>query len=98
MEANMKKLLIPLVAALIAASGPAFAWTHVTGTIKSMSGTSLTLSNGRTYTLQSNVDASKFAAGDKVTINTETSHGKRLVNDVTKKSKVSHIRFARLPA
>jgi Cu/Ag efflux protein CusF len=81
----MKKILVPFVAAMIA-STPALAWTHVTGTIKSLDPTthSLTLSNGRTYTLQDSVDASKFTTGDKVTINTEMSKGKRVVNEVTK--------------
>ena len=46
----------------------------------------MTLSNGRTYTLESAVDASKFDAGDKVTLNAEVSKGKRIANEVTKSS------------
>ena len=83
----MNKFLVPAVAALLVlGSGASQAWTHVKGSITKLdtSAHSLTLSNGKTYELQTGVDASTLAVGDKVTINTETKGGQHLVNKVTK--------------
>jgi hypothetical protein len=87
-EADMKKILVPLAVALLASSPALAAWTHVTETIKSINASThkLTLSNGRTYTLESGVDASGFTKGDKVTLNAEISKGKRVANQMTKSS------------
>ena len=85
----MKKLLVPMVAALlVAGTGASLAWTHVSGSITKLdsSAHSLTLNNGKTYELQSGVDASALAVGDKVTVNTEMKGHQRMVNKVTKAS------------
>ena len=85
----MKKILVPaMTALLVLSSGASFAWTHVKGSITSLdsSAHSLTLSNGKTYQLQSGVDAKGLAVSDKVTISTEMKGGQRLVNKVTKTS------------
>jgi hypothetical protein len=88
-EVIMRKLLVPAVAALLVlGSGASLAWTHVKGSITSLDANahSLTLSNGKTYELQPGVDVANLAVGDKVTVNTETKGGQRLVNKVTKTS------------
>ena len=85
----MRKLLAPAVAALLVlGSGAGMAWTHVKGSITSLNPAThrLTLSNGKTYELQSGVDVANLAVGDKVTVNTEMKGGQRLVNKVTKTS------------
>ncbi|HZQ41497.1 MAG TPA: DUF1344 domain-containing protein [Rhizomicrobium sp.] len=81
----MKKLIVPVFGlALIA--GPAWAWSEVTGSITSVDPGKhqIVLDNGKTYSLQADVKMSNLAAGDKVTLNSETKGKRNLVNRVTK--------------
>jgi Cu/Ag efflux protein CusF len=83
----MKKFLVPSIASLLMlGSSPVWAWSQVTGSINSIDPKAheITLDNGTTYKLQASVDVSTLAAGDKVTVNTETKNGQQIVNKVTK--------------
>jgi Cu/Ag efflux protein CusF len=84
----MKKFMVPMFLGALALSAPAWAWSHVSGSINSIDpkARQITLDNGTTYTLQSKVQLSSLAVGDKVTVNTETKGKKHLVNKVTKNS------------
>jgi hypothetical protein len=87
MEVRMKKLLIPIAAMLIAVgSSPGLAWSHVSGSITSIDPNAhqIVLDNGKTYALQTDVDLTNLAVGDKVTLNTETKGKQHIVNKVTK--------------
>jgi hypothetical protein len=82
----MRKILVPMVAALMTVSTvPTWAWSHVSGSITSIdpSAHQIVLDNGKTYTVQSGVDLSNLAVGNKVTVNTETKGKQHLVNKVT---------------
>jgi Cu/Ag efflux protein CusF len=83
----MKKLLVPMVAVLIAVgSSPSLGWSHVTGSITSIDPAAhkIALDNGKTYALQTDVSLSNLAVGDKVTLNSETKGKLQIVNKVTK--------------
>ena len=84
----MKKFMVPLFLGALAVSAPAWAWSHISGSITSIDPNAhqIGLDNGKTYTLQSKVDLTKLAVGDKVTVNTETKGKEHLVNKVTKTS------------
>ena len=82
----MKKFMVPLFLGALAVSAPAWAWSHVSGSINSIDpkARQITLDNGTTYTLERKVKLSTLAVGDKVMLNTEMKHKKHLVNKVTK--------------
>jgi Cu/Ag efflux protein CusF len=84
----MRKALVPLFAsAMVAISSPSWAWAQVTGSINSVDpeAREITLDNGTVYTLQRSVNLDNLSAGDKITVNTETTKaGKHLVNKVIK--------------
>lgn len=84
----MKKFMVPMFLGALAVSAPAWAWSHVSGSINSIDpkARQITLDNGTTYTLGSKVKLSSLAVGDKVTVNTETKGKQHLVNKVTKTS------------
>ena len=84
----MKKFMVPLFLGAMVASAPAWAWSHVSGSITSidLNARQIGLDNGTTYTLQPSVKLSSLAVGDKVTVNTETKGKQHLVNKVTKTS------------
>lgn len=82
----MKKFMVPLFLGALAISAPAWAWSHVSGSITSIDPNAhqIGLDNGKTYTLQSKVNLTNLAVGDKVTLNAETKGKEHLVNKVTK--------------
>jgi len=84
----MKKRMVPLFLAATVVSAPAWAWTHVSGSINSIDpkARQITLDNGTTYTLTSKVKLSKLTVGDKVMVNTEDKGSEHIVNKVTKSS------------
>lgn len=84
----MKKFMVPMFLGALAVSAPAWAWSHVSGSINSIDpkARQITLDNGTTYTLESKVKLSSLAVGDKVTVNTEMKGKRHLVNKVTKTS------------
>jgi hypothetical protein len=84
----MKKFMVPMFLGALAVSAPAWAWSHVSGSINSIDpkARQITLDNGTTYTLERKVQLSTLAVGDKVTVNTEMKGKKHLVNKVTKTS------------
>lgn len=88
-ESAMKKLAVPALAALMAMNvSLAFAWSDVSGVIKSidMQKHELVLDNGKTYMLENTVNPATFKAGDKVRISTQVENGKNMVNKVTRTS------------
>lgn len=84
----MKKFMVPVFLGALAVSAPAWAWSHVSGSITSINPSTrqIDLDNGRTYMVQANVDMTKLAVGEKVTVNTEMKGKFNLVNKVTKTS------------
>ncbi|HEX3484641.1 MAG TPA: DUF1344 domain-containing protein [Micropepsaceae bacterium] len=85
----MRKLAGPAIVALLAMNASfAWAWSDVTGTIKSVDTKNheLVLDNGKTYMVQKDVSLSNFKQGDKVMVSTEVEKGKNMVNKVTKSS------------
>ena len=83
----MKKFAIPILAAsMVMNAGLAFAWSDVTGTIKSMDVKTheMTLDNGETYMLENTVNPLVFKVGDKVTVTTQIENNKNMVNKVVK--------------
>lgn len=85
----MKRFVCAATSALLLLSaGPAFAWSDVSGTVKSidMKTHMITLDNGKAYEAQAAVNLNTFKVGDKVTISTEVENGKNVVNKVTKTS------------
>lgn len=82
----MKRFMVPLFLGALAVSAPAWAWSHVSGSITSIDPKAheIGLDNGTTYTLQPSVQLSSLAVGDKVTVNTEMKGKQHLVNKVTK--------------
>jgi Cu/Ag efflux protein CusF len=88
-EEVMRKLAGPAIVALLAMNASfAWAWSDVTGTIKSVDTKNheLVLDNGKTYMVQKDVSLSNFKQGDKVMVSTEVEKGKNMVNKVTKSS------------
>lgn len=84
----MKRFMVPVFLGVLAVSAPAWAWSHVSGSITSINPSTrqIDLDNGRTYMVQANVDMTRLAVGDKVTVNTEMKGKLNLVNKVTKTS------------
>jgi Cu/Ag efflux protein CusF len=83
----MKKLVVPAVAALMALSTSfAWAWSDVTGVIKSINVNAheLVLDDGKTYTVPQTINLSTFKTGDKVMVSTQIENGKNMVNKMTK--------------
>ena len=85
----MRKSIVPAIAALVALNvTAAWAWSDVTGVIKSINANTheITLDDGKTYTVEKNVSLTNLKAGDKVMVSTETQNGKNMANKVTKSS------------
>lgn len=84
----MKKFMVPLFLGVMAMSAPAWAWSHVNGSITSINPNArqIGLDNGRTYTLETNIDIATLAVGDKVTVNLEPKGKQNIVNKVKKVS------------
>jgi len=82
----MKKFMVPLFLGALAVSAPAWALSHVSGSIESIdpNAREIVLDNGKTYTLQPSVNLDSLAVYDKVTLNTETKGKQNIVNKVTK--------------
>jgi methyl coenzyme M reductase beta subunit len=83
----MKKFAVPALAALMVLSaGTAFAWSDVTGMIKTINPKSheIVLDNGKTYVLDQGVAIGTFKTGDKVTMTTQVENGKNMVNKLAK--------------
>ena len=83
----MKKVVASAVAALFAMNmTAAWAWSDVSGTIKSINANAheITLDNGKTYTVDQSVKLTDLKAGDKVMVSTEEQNGKNMANKVTK--------------
>jgi hypothetical protein len=68
---------LALVAAFTFASGVAWAWATVSGTVIStdLLARTVTLDNGRTFTLPEDVSITDFHSGDKVVLSIGTDHG-----------------------
>ncbi|MGO4562695.1 DUF1344 domain-containing protein [Rhizobiales bacterium 3FA27D7] len=80
----MKKSAIVLAAAVaLASSGAAFAKT-VTSTVKTVdkSGDSITLSDGRKFTLPEGIEAETVKVGEKVTVTYSVKSGKLKVDSI----------------
>jgi hypothetical protein len=75
-----------VAAVLVIGASPSWAWSHISGSITSIDPNAhqIVLDNGRTYTLQSDIDVGNLAVGDKVMVNTETKGKQHLVNKVSK--------------
>jgi hypothetical protein len=75
-----------VAAVMVIGASSSWAWSHVSGSITSIDPNAhqIVLDNGITYTLQSGIGLSNLAAGDKVTVNTETKGKQHVVNKVTK--------------
>ena len=85
----MKTFAVPALAALmVLGAGSAFAWSDVTGTIKTLDPAmhQIVLDNGKTYILDTGVAMGTFKAGDKVTVTTQVENGKNMVNKLAKSS------------
>ena len=83
----MKNVSATAIAALFAMNmTAAWAWSDVSGTIKSINANAheITLDNGKTYTVDQSVKLTDFKAGDKVMVSAEEQNGKNMVNKVTK--------------
>jgi hypothetical protein len=83
---KMKKSIIALTAAVVlASSGAAFAKT-VTSTVKIVdkSGDSITLSDGKKFTLPEGIEAETVKVGEKVTVNYSAKAGKLIVSTIRK--------------
>lgn len=82
----MKKFMVPLSLAAMVVSMPAWASVQVSGSINSIdpNAREIVLDNGKTYSVQSNVDLARFAPWDKVTMDTQTKGKQNIVNKVTK--------------
>jgi hypothetical protein len=78
--------MVPLLLGALAVSAPAWAWSHVSGSINSIDpkARQITLDNGTTYTLGSKFKLSNLAVGEKVNVYTEKKGKRHLVNKVTK--------------
>jgi len=82
----MRKLLAPaLIAASLATSATAFAATthNASGTVKSVSGTTLTLANGAEYMLPKGFKDPGLKSGQKVTVAWDMKGKNRMVEKVT---------------
>lgn len=82
-----KKIFVPLLVGLaVMTSSPSWAWSKVTGSITGVDPNAhqITLNNGKTYSLQSDVSMTNLAAGDKVTVTAEAKAGKNIASKVTK--------------
>jgi hypothetical protein len=83
----MKKFMVPLsLAVVMAIATPAWASAQVSGSISSIdpNAREIVLDNGKTYSVQPDVDLAKLAPWDKVTMNTETKGKQNIVDKVTK--------------
>jgi len=84
----MKRLGV-LVAATVLVAGAGGAWANsVSGTIKTVDSKNheLTLDDGKTYNVASNVTLEGLKPGDKVKINAEMKNGKSIVDKVEQTS------------
>lgn len=80
----MKKSIIALTAAVaLASTGAAFAKT-VTSTVQSVdkSGDSITLSDGKKFTLPEGIEAETVKVGEKVTVTYSAKAGKLKVSSI----------------
>ena len=75
----MKKFMVPLLLGAMAVSVPAWAWTHVSGSITSADPKAheIVLDNGTTYTLTRSIDMTNLTAGDKVTYELKAREGRK---------------------
>jgi Cu/Ag efflux protein CusF len=74
----MKRLMPPLLAALLVAGASAAFAADATGTIKSIDAAknTMTLDNGSTYVAPASVKLSTFKVGEKVSVDYTMSNGK----------------------
>ena len=83
----MRKFVIPAIAAaMVMNAGFAFAWSDVTGVIKTIDTQKheVVLDNGKIYMLNNTVNPQTFKVGDKVIVSTQVENGKNMVNKMTK--------------
>ncbi len=84
----MRKLMMPTAAALavIAAMGVAQAAEHATGSIRSIDATghAIVLSDGKTYQLPANFQASTLKVGESVNVTWDMANGKPMASAVTR--------------
>lgn len=84
----MRKLVLPLVSAILLASASVAFAASANGTIKNIdqSNMTLTLDNGQTFSLSSSVDVSKLKEGQQVNVTYSEQNGKMTASDVTSQS------------
>jgi Cu/Ag efflux protein CusF len=83
----MRKVITPSIAALMVMSSSfVWAWEDVSGTVRSINheARTVTLDDGKTYTLRAEIAHTDLKVGDKVTVSTQVEQGKNVVNKITK--------------
>jgi Cu/Ag efflux protein CusF len=84
----MRKVILPLVSAMLLASASVAFAASASGTIKSIDQSSmrLTLDNGQTFSVPASVDVSKLKEGQKVNVTYSEENGQMKASEVTPQS------------